>query len=241
MRELTSAGRLSAWGGAAIAGAVSPDDAADEVRGGRDVGHRVLGLPDEVGAVNLAYALARLRSLGVTGLRLVLPVAGDAGGLPGPAAFNERAVARGSVVLTAGGRPLALLPESRGLWSAHAVDDDRRTPMSLDDAERALRQVMRDGADELARLDVARWEPAAADLLSARSGAARPDLPPTTDPRAHAVLAQALRLWSIVEAARAGDGAAVTAGESRDRAAVLRELDGAARRAVEAACSTAYR
>ena len=238
MRELTSAGRLAAWGAAALAGDVSPDEAADEVRGSHDAPHRVLGLPGEREPVNLPYALARLRTLGVTGLRLVLPLPGDATGLPGPPAFNERAIARGEAVLTVGGPPLGLLPESRGTWTVHPVDEDRRTPVTLDDAERALTRGMRAAADELGRLDVARWEPAAADLLQARARR-RPDLPMTADARAHFVLAQALRVGSIVDAARNGDGAAVTAAETRARAAALRALDDAARRAVEAACSTA--
>ena len=75
--------------------------------------------------MNLAYALARLRALGVTGLRLVLPRPGDAAGLPGPPAFNERAVGRGEAVLTVGGPPLGLLDETRGTWSVHPVAPDR--------------------------------------------------------------------------------------------------------------------
>ena len=51
------------------------------------------------------------------------------------------------------------------------------------------------------------------------------------------VLEHALRITAIVELARAGDGAAVSAGEMAARARVLTELDTAARRAIEAACS----
>lgn len=237
MRELTSAGRLAAWGSAALAGAVSPDEAADEVCGRHDSGHRVLGLPDEAGAVNLAYALARLRTLGVTGLRLVLPRPGDATGLPGPPEFNERAVGRGEAVVTVGGRPLGLLAETRGTWSAHPVALDLRTALSLYDAARTLTGTVREAGDVLARLDVARWEPAAAEVLAARSRSLRQALPQSVDPRAHHVLEQGLRVVTIVELARAGDGAAVSAAEMAARSAVLRDLDAAARRAVEAACS----
>ncbi|MDQ1601819.1 MAG: hypothetical protein QOD68_3293 [Actinomycetota bacterium] len=228
---------MAAWGSAALAGAVSPDQAADEVRGSHDAGHRVLGLPDEDGAVNLAYALARLRALGVTGLRLVLPRPGDATGLPGPPAFNERAIGRGEAVLTVGGRALGLLGETRGTWSAHPVAPDSRTPVPLAEASRALTAMMRDAAAVLARLDVARWEPAAADVLAARSRSVRPALPLSVDPGAHTVLEQALRVASIVELARAGEGAAVSADQMAARSQVLRDLDVAARRAVEAACS----
>jgi hypothetical protein len=197
----------------------------------------VLGLPGETGAVNLPYALARLRSLGVTGLRLVLPRPGDVAGLPGPPEFNQRAVGRGEAVLTVGGPSLGLLDETRGTWSVHPVDLDLRTPTSLADAAKALHGVTREAAAVLARLDVARWEPAAAEVLAARSRSVQPALPVSADPSAHSILEQALRISAIVDLARSSDGGAISAGEAAARAAVLRDLDDAARRAVEAACS----
>jgi len=237
MHELSAAGRLAAWGGAALAGTVSPDEAADQVTGAHDPAHRVLGLPDEPVPVNLPYALARLRSLGATGLRLVLPRPGDVTGLPGPPAFNERAVARGEAVLTVGGSPLGLLGEGRGTWSVVPVGTDRRTPMSVADASRELDAAMRESTALLLRLDVARWEPAAAEVLAARSRSVRAELPMSVDQRAHLLLSQAQRIAAVVELARGGDGTAVTAEEMASRAGVLRDLDRAARRAVEAACS----
>jgi hypothetical protein len=173
----------------------------------------------------------------VTGLRLVLPRPGDAAGLPGPPDFNQRAVGRGEAVLTVGGPSLGLLDETRGTWSVHPVAPDLRTPLALRDAYRLLCDAMRDGADVLSRLDVARWEPAAAEVLAARSRAVRPALPMATDPEAHHTVEQALRITAIVELARAGDGASVSVNEMAARAQVLRELDRAARRALEAACS----
>lgn len=234
---MTTSGRLAAWGSAALAGAVSPDEAADQVQGSHEPAHRVLGLPDEAAPVNLPYALSRLRAHGVAALRLVLPRPGDATGLPGPPAFNERAVGRGEAVLTVGGPSLGLLPETRGTWTTHRVSPDRRTPTSLADAHRALGAVMREATGLLARLDVARWEPAAAEVLSARLRSVRPTLPMASDPMAHMVLEQGLRVSAIVELARAGEGAAVSAGEMAARSQVLRDLDTAARRAIEAACS----
>ncbi len=237
MRELSSAGRLAAWGTAALVGAVSPDDAADEVRGAHDAPHRVVGLPGEPEPVNLPYALGRLRALGATGLRLVLPAPGDVAGLPGPADFNERAVGRGEAVVTTGGVRLGLLPELRGTWSAHPVGDAGRSAVPLPDAARELARVMREATELLVRMDLARWEPAAAMVLSERSRAVRPELPASADMQAQHVLHQALRIAGIVELARAGDGAAVTALEMAARTQALRDLDSAARRAVEAACS----
>ncbi len=239
MRELSSAARLAAWGGAALTGAVSPDDAADEVCGTHDPAHRVVGLPGEAAAVNLAYALARLGTLGATGLRLVLPRPGDVAGLPGPPAFNERAVEAGEAVLTVGCAPLALLPASRGTWSVHEVELDPRTPMQPEDAGRQLGAVIRDAAALLTRLDLARWDPAAADALAHRSRSVRPALPDSVPASSHTLLQQALRIASVVTVARSVDGAAVSAAEMATRTRVLDGLAAAARRVVEATCSTA--
>jgi len=239
MHELPAAARLAAWGGAALAGSASLDDAAARVAGTEDAAHRVFGLPGETGGVNVAYALGRLRTAGVTGLRLVLPRPGDAGGLPGPPAFNERAVGHGAAVLTIGGpTPLAVLDESRGAWTVHVVNPDPRTPTSLRDAERELHRLMREATEVLLRLDVARWEPAAAQVLAHQSSQVQaPALPLSFPPNAHHVLENSRRIALIVETARGSDGAAVTAAEAATRAQVLRELDAAARRGVEAACS----
>jgi hypothetical protein len=239
MQDLPAAARLAAWGGAALAGSVSLDDAAARVAGPADAPHRVFGLPGESAGVNIAYALGRLRATGVPGLRLVLPRPGDVAGLPGPPAFNERAVARGATVLTVGGgTPLAVLDESRGAWTVHAVDPDPRTPLGLREAERELGRLMREATDLLMNLDVARWEPAAAEILAHQSSQVHvPALPMTFPPRAHYVLETAQRVALIVETARASDGGAVSAAEARVRSQALRELDAAARRGIEAACS----
>lgn len=237
MHELSPAGRLAAWGNAALSGAVSPDEAADRVTGPTDPAHRVVGLPAEDGPVNLAYAFGRLRALGATGLRLVLSRPGDPGGLPGPPPFTESAVACGEAVVATGSAQVGLLAQGRGMWSAQRVDPDRRTPLSPADAAKHLGQVMREAAEVLARLDVAQWDPVAADVLSMRSRAGAPELPPSVPPAAHRLLDQAMRIATIVELARSNPGAAVTATEMAARTEVLRDLDAAARRAVEAACS----
>jgi hypothetical protein len=239
VHELSAAGRLAAWGSAALSGEVSPDEAADRVSGPADPGHRVAGLPTEDGPVTLTYAFGRLRALGATGLRLVLSRPGDPGGLPGPAAFTESAVAVGEAVLATGSAQIGLLLLDRGLWSAERVDPDPRTPMSLADAERHLGQVMREATAVLSRLDVASWDPAALDLLAGRSRIRAPSMPPSVPPEALRVLVQAMRVATIVELARANEGGAVTAAEMLARTEVLRDLDAAARRAVEAACSPA--
>ena len=237
MPDLPAAARLVAWGNACLTGAVSPDEAAERVTGPTDATHRVFGLPGETGGVSMTYALARLRALGVTSMRLALPRPGDVSGLPGPPAFNERALATGAAALAAGPTALGLLDESRGAWTVHEVAQDVRTPMSLVDAERDLHHVMRSATARLVHLDVARWQPAAAEVLAHQAQSVRSPLPATATPRAAQVLETSLRLLSIVEVARADDGAAVSAVEMASRREALRDIETAARRAVEAACS----
>jgi hypothetical protein len=244
MQELTPAARLSAWGTAALEGTISLDDAADVIAGSGGRAQRIFGLAGEQSGVNLAYALGRLRADGAVGLRLVLPRPGDVGGLPGPAAFNEQALVSGEAVLTIGGPPRGLLANSegevRGAWTVYDVAPDARTPLSLRDAEWGLDEAVREATAVLNQLDVARWEPVAARLLVASSD--RPaGLPTTSAPKAQHVLDCALRMLTIVELARRSDGAAVTSVEADTRWHVLRDLDTAARRGLEAACSAAVR
>jgi hypothetical protein len=242
MHELSPAARLSAWGGAALAGQVSLDDAADVIAGSGDAAHRFFGLAGEDGGVNVAYALGKLRADGARGLRLVLPRPGDIAGLPGPPEFNDRALARGEAVLTVGGPPRGVLGESRGAWTVHDVSADARTPMSLREAEWALNQQMREATAVLVQLDVARWEPVAAEVLQHQArNAAAPALPLSSPTQAQHVVEWALRMITIVEVARQSDGAAVTSAEADARLQVLRDLDTAARRGLEAACSAAPR
>jgi hypothetical protein len=246
MHELTPAARLSAWGNAALEGTVSLDDAADAIAGARGAAHRFFGLAGEDSGVNAAYALGRLRADGAVGLRLVLPRPGDAGGLPGPTAFNELALLGGEAVLTVGGPARGVLANEVGeagqAWTVYDVAADARTPLSLRDAEWGLNEAMREATAVLTQLDVARWEPVAATLLKAQArGDVPAGLPETSAPKAQHVLDCALRMLAIVELARRSDGAAVTSVEADTRSHVLRDLDTAARRGLEAACSAAVR
>src|SRR5258705_12364001 len=102
-------GRLAAWGNALFAGLAAPDDVAQEVIAG-DTVHRVSGLPGEPAPVGLTLGLGRLRALGVTGLRLALPVPGHPLGLSGPPDFNARALAAGEAGGPGRGAPVGLVP-----------------------------------------------------------------------------------------------------------------------------------
>lgn len=233
--ELPAAARLASWGSAALVGRCSPDDAAASVHAADDPPHRVTGLPGEPGAVSVAYALGRLRALGATGLRLVLPRPGDVSALPGPARFNTAALEAGAAVLAVGA-DLGLLPAGRAQWQSYAVGTLRPTPRSLRDADRELTSAVRRAAEELAALDVARWDPAAAGLLGGPVGAS--PLPRTAPAPAHALLAKAQRLVAVAEVALASDGGALQASAMARRRTALGDLADAARRAIEAACST---
>jgi hypothetical protein len=238
VHDVSSSGRLAAWCGAALAGDVDPQQVAVAVAGAHDAPHRVHGLPGTPD-LPLDDAVTLLGDLGATHVRLVLPVAGDPAGLPGPGAFNRTAIDAGAAVLAVGAGT-ALIASGRGSWVAYPVDADPRTPLTLREAERDLSAAVRDAADTLARLEVARWDPAAAGLRSDVSDHGW-RLPPAADPAARRLLGEALRLSAVVEVAGANDGGSRTAGEMALRRQALRRIDIAVRRALEAACSTAPR
>lgn len=246
-------GRFVAWGNAVLAGLVSPDTAAERICG-RDGCHRVLGWAGR-DTDTLTVALARLRSAGVTGLRLVLPVPGDLLGLPGPAEFNVDALDAGEAVLVDGGPPSAeawgLIPAVQAEnpddcvgtavhWQAARVNPTPSPTPTLGEAERELAETMRAATDALDALDVARWRPEAADRISEiRSGRNTDLLAPGYPARAHRVLALAQRVAAIAELAADDDGAAFNLGGIAGRDAELRALARAARRAQLAAYNAA--
>ncbi len=247
------AGRFVAWGNAVLAGLVSPDTAAERICG-RDSCHRVLNWAGQ-DADTLTVALARLRTAGATGLRLVLPVPGDVLGLPGPAAFNVDALAAGEAVLIDGspdsGDGWGLIPTvldenldhcpgTAVHWQAARVNTGPGDQPTLGEAERELAETMRAATDALDALDVARWRPEAADRISEiRSGAKTDLLAPGYPARAHRVLALAQRVAAIAQLAADDDGAAFNLGGMAGRDAELRALIRAARRAQLAAYNCA--
>jgi hypothetical protein len=203
--------------------------------------HRVLGLDEDV--TTLPVLLARLRGLGVTGLRLVLPVPGDAVGLPGPAAFNLEALEAGEAVVAAG-TPLGLVPRTVGgavEWRLLPVDNDgARLPLpSLGEADRALREELLRVTTLLADMDLARWSPAAARALAQLRAPADSPLAPGYPARAVEVVNRAQRLSRVVRLATSDDGAAVSRTELDRRAAALHDLDRVCRAAVVAAYNAA--
>lgn len=249
MLDEPRSGRLTAWGNALLAGLAAPDDVAQEITAA-DAVHRISGLPQEHVPVGLTLGLGRLRALGVTGLRLALPVSGHPLGLSGPPEFNARALASGEAVLTVGGAALGLVPEVSEAgpvgdvhveveWQCLPVRDAPPADVpSLSEAERELAEALRDATNALAQLDVAGAGPsahAALEAYRARAERSGEVLAPGYPPRAVRVLALAQRVAALVEIASDGHGAAVSASQITARAELLRPVERTARRAQVAA------
>ncbi|MGW5209621.1 hypothetical protein ACWEQO_00045 [Streptomyces sp. NPDC004051] len=242
-------GRLASWGNALIAGLVSPDDAVLAIVG-EDAVHRVEGVPGESAPVGLTLALGRLRTLGVTGLRVALPTPGHPLGLSGPPEFNARALEAGEAVV-GHGAAFGLVPRVREagpagdvhvevVWHCLAVREAPPADVpSLGEAERELAEALREATKVLTRLDVAGSGPvaeAAIDAYRARAEPSREVLAPGYPPRAVRVLELARRVGMLVSLAGAnGHGGAVSASEMAARGEALRPVERTARRAQVAA------
>lgn len=217
---------------------------------GDDAVHRVEGLPGEAGPVGLTLAVGRLRTLGVTGLRVALPAPGHPLGLSGPPAFNARALDAQEAVV-AFGAPYGLVPEVSEagpegdvhvevLWHCLPVREAPPADVpSLGEAERELAEALRDATEVLSRLDVAGSGPvaeAAVDAYRARAERGREALAPGYPPRAVRVLELAQRVGLLISVAyENGHGGAVSASEMAARGEALRPVERTARRAQVAA------
>ncbi len=252
MPETRRAGALTAWGAAYLAGAVSLDE-ADAATVGADALHRVVGVPGEDSPVPVSIALGRLRAHGVTGLRLVLPEAGDPTGLPGPTSFTSVAILAGAAVVCVAPPEVpayALVAISSATdgsgdvvrWDVATVEFAPAPAglPTLAEAERGLLESMAASTDELAALDVARGRDDVAPRLRRLDRSLRDiDLPATLPARAQRLVATASRLLGVLDIAAESDGGAVTGSEVLRRDAALRPLRTAARYALCAAYSAA--
>jgi hypothetical protein len=263
--EPARSARLAAWGTAVLQGdaaavaavrAVTGEDEPHDVEPGGPPDGAPGSSPDgsgvPAGCRDLGEVLTVLDRLGVTGLRVVLPRPGDVLGLPGPPPFNVAALEAGECVLTEplpDGRSWGLVPRITPFgsqwepgtlvtWQVFGVAPRRVTDVgSLAEAERALREALREVTEALAGLEVSRWREDAAERIAAVRSGGLPSgaLPPTAPQRSTAVLATALRVEAIIALATEDDGGAVTLHEARARRQALLALDGVTRRAVTAA------
>lgn len=242
---------LAAWGTAYLQRAVSIDVAVVEIERA-DEPHLVvsdpLATPEE-----LAEALDGLLARGVAGLRLALPAPGDLLGLSGPPAVNQAALAAGEAAIGVPGAGVSLdslpafVPDVTAFGSpgdqGHCVTwrempSSAATPdvPTLAQADRDLREAVRDATDLLTRLGVSSWAAEGRETAGRlRSGRPRPLLPEVAGARAEAVAQRALQVLAITEAARADDSGAVTAFAVQSRRAALAPLDRVGRRALLAA------
>lgn len=230
---LPVSGRLAWWATAWLRGLVGPDDLLDAVLGD-DVTH-VVGGSD--GPTALVPALAAARAAGADAVGAAFPVAGDPVALRGPREFTGAAIEQGeAVVLLGAGSGWVPRVVGRAVeWDAYAVD--RRPPPDLGEADRGLRAAVLATADDLARLDVARWRPEVADaLLDLRSGEPLA-APPGVPARCLDLAGRAVHLGWVVDLALEDEGAAVSAAEMTARRRALAPLARAVRHGLTAACS----
>jgi hypothetical protein len=222
------------WLNAALRGSVGPDDFAVAARDD-DPQHLVTGWPGtDVLVLEQLPAAAQRAGVGTTSA--ALPVAGDPAGLAGPPEFNLVALEAGEAVVLGNGFGLVPTVDARTvIW--RLLPALPAPVLDPGDAGRTLRQVLVETTRDLARLDVASWQPEIPHLLANLRH--RPDLPlpPGTGPLQAEVLERAALCLEIVALAREDEGGAVSSYEMAERRRCLADLDRAARHAVVACCS----
>lgn len=257
---------LAAWAGAVAAGRVAVADALAAVVGD-DEPHEVepgpgfvappaLTLPDPGYLSDLLVLLGAAGELAPVRVGCVLPVPGDALGVPGPASVVAAAVAATECVLldglptSNGAVSVALVPEieefgpaddvgTQVRWQAHNTEPLLGTPLatSVAEADMAFRLALADATADLERLELSSWRPdVTAGLHSGRDEDTQP-LPRTLGPRSLRLLTRAERVLAILEAAADDHGGVVTGWEAGQRSVSLAGLSRATRAAVVAAVS----
>ncbi|TIC86523.1 hypothetical protein [Nocardioides sp. GY 10127] len=241
---LPDALRLAWWGTAWLRGHVVADHLIDEVVADQAT-HAVHGLR-ELGlggaeTETLVGGLGRLRAEGADTIGAAFPAEGLPIGLGGPPPFNAAALDAGEAVVVSGPGvepPIGLVPVVVGRATTWVAQPARRRPLvDLGEADRGLRAALPAAADLLARLDVARWRPEAADLLLNLRHRERVAGPPGVPARAVDLAVRGLQALEICDVALEDDGGAVSLGEAQARVEALRPLARAAREALVAAGS----
>jgi hypothetical protein len=230
--SIPRAARVSLWLGAWLRGAATPDDLLASL--GPEV-HVFLGLGDDpVSAVEALGLIRRRRSR----VALALTAAGDPLGLAGPPAFNAAAMDIGEAVLLPGAG-LGLIPVVVG----GAVEWRCRTaaapaPLDVRETRQHLRATLREVTEVLVDLQIATWSHEIPDLLIND----RDPVPVPTDLPSQDVetIGSAGRCLDIVAAAAQIEPGTVSAWERARFEEAIRRLDASARRALVAACSSAF-
>ncbi|GAA5191641.1 hypothetical protein GCM10023322_49470 [Rugosimonospora acidiphila] len=240
--------RFVTWVRSWRAGLSPYDEVAGEIAG--DEEHLVADAPDTWTDVPLPNVLSLFAKLSPDDIRLVLPVAGDPRGLPGPGPFTGAALLAEEGVIA--GR-YGLVPQVQRhtsgsgdtfetvLWRMFPLE---QVPAAGHEpgpaeAEGDLTTAIVEATGQLTRLDVAQWRP---ELAGALAALRRPDfagdLPPGYDARCRRLYARASVLDQVLAlAGQAAPGGAVTGYEAIRRDEALRPLMTACRRALVAACN----
>ena len=243
----SDAGRFVAWGSAYLTESVSLDEAAAAITGEVEL-HRVVTWGDEAEPVTFTHALGLLRRHGISSLRLVLPVPGDATGVPGPIVASSAATDAGQAVVCVGDVtiqplmfvPLVVQPDAASdatvtLWQPYLVELTK-APYglpTLSEADRQLNEALAQSTETLAQLDVARGrDEFARDLARIMRATEHINVPSTLSARAQRMIASGTRLMAIVDLAQQTDGASVSATSADLRRSALRPLQQAARYAI---------
>jgi hypothetical protein len=263
---------FTVWASAWLVGAAAPDDVLDalapwadahDVQAADSDTAQLTNLPAPGSPVSsLTFLLAALRRAaagrGVGGpARLVLPAPGDVRGLPGPGVFSSAATAAGEGVLfpdtgTGSGlgvSGLGIVPTTvaEGVlrWTVYPVPESGPPPefIALSQAERDLRDQVRQSASVLTSLGVARHRPGVREEIAAALRARPASLwPAGMPPQALRVLQHADEVEAILAAAKVDEpGGALSASAATARREALRPIETAVRVARRAAVAEAVR
>ncbi len=250
---------FTVWASAWLAGAAAPDDVLDalgpwalahDVQAADDATALVTTLPPPGSPVSsLAFLLALLRRTSPRSpARLVLPVPGDVRGLPGPGVFSREATAAGEGVLFVDAG-LGVVPTTIAdgvlRWTVYPVPDAGPPVeyVALSQAERDLREQVRQSASVLTSLGVARHRPGVREEIAAALRARPESLWPAGMPgQALRVLQHADEVEAILAAASVDEpGGALSASAADARREALRPIETAVRIARRAAVAEAVR
>lgn len=250
---------LTVWASAWLAGAAAPDDVLDALVPWAPA-HDVLAADEAAAAAtslpapgspptSVTFLLALLRRTAPRGhARLVLPVAGDVRGLPGPGPFSTAAIGAGEGVLfpDAG---IGVVPSTVAdgvlRWTVHGVTEPGAPAefVALNHAEHELRDQVRQSASVLTSLGVARHRPGVREEIAAALRARPRSLWPAGMPgQSLRVLQHADEVEAILAAASVDDpGGALSASAATARREALRPIESAVRVARRAAVAEAVR
>lgn len=221
-------GPLAAWAAAWLNGTAAFDDVLTAVTIGASAPALAMAVPSAGPAsASPAADIGRVSALGEVliawrqaraDVRLVLPVAGDTRGVPGPASFRMAALDAGQAVVGAGaGGRIGVVPvvidhhpssaPSTLTWRCFEIDEPVTDHIALADAQYELTEAIRECASTLARVARDPADLAGSDLnselIAARRAGERINLPPGFPPKAVALVAQAERMAAVLTLAGA--------------------------------------